>query len=861
MFSEKTFVRSNKLQLIAALIVPVFPVSAEFYFNPRFLSDDPAAVADLSRFEGGQELPPGTYRVDVYLNNSFVATKDIMFQVNEATADLAACLTAKQLSGFGVNTSSVPGMPLLEADTCTPFRELVPDATEQFDISKQRLNLTVPQIYMGNAARGFISPEYWDNGITGARLNYSLTGNHTRSRNGGANQYAYMNLNSGLNIGQWRLRDNSSWSYSSSGESGVDKSTWQHINTYAERDIVPLRSRLMVGDSSTSGDIFDSVSFRGVRIASDDNMLPESQKGFAPVIRGIARSTAKVSIRQNGYEIYQTTVPPGPFEISDLYATSNSGDLDVTVREADNSTQSFTVPYSSVPGMLREGHTRFDVTVAEYRTGSRQQQSPMFVQGTLTRGLYDDWTLYGGTQLSDKLFSFNAGAGKNMGYAGAMSLDITDATATLPDDSGHRGQSVRFLYNKSLSDVGMNFQLLGYRYSTQGYFTLSDTAWEKMAGYTVQTQDGPLQIEPIYTDYYNLNYTKRGRLQVNVSQQIGRESSLYMSASRQSYWRTNKADELLQAGLSSVIGGINWTMSYSLTKNAWQNERDHLVSFNLSIPFSNFGALGSQSVWRNSRASYSMSNDLSGKMNQFAGVSGTLTEDNNLNYSVQTGYSGGGNEVSSSTGYAALNYTGRLANANVGYSHSENYTQLYYGVSGGVLAHENGVTLSQPLSDTVVLVKAPGADNVKVEGHKGVRTDGSGYAVIPYTMNYRENRIALDTTTLANNVDLDDAVKTVIPSNGAIVRAEFQARVGLKVLMTLIKNGKPVPFGATVTTTGNQSGSIVADDGQVYLTGLPLAGEVFAKWGDSTEAQCKVEYRMPPESTQLALNEIRAECK
>ncbi|MEK8802976.1 FimD/PapC N-terminal domain-containing protein, partial [Escherichia coli] len=38
--------------------------SAELYFNPRFLADDPQAVADLSRFENGQELPPGTYRVD-----------------------------------------------------------------------------------------------------------------------------------------------------------------------------------------------------------------------------------------------------------------------------------------------------------------------------------------------------------------------------------------------------------------------------------------------------------------------------------------------------------------------------------------------------------------------------------------------------------------------------------------------------------------------------------------------------------------------------------------------------------------------------------------------------------------------------
>ncbi|HDV1638990.1 TPA: fimbria/pilus outer membrane usher protein, partial [Escherichia coli] len=40
---------------------------------------------------------------------------------------------------------------------------------------------------------------------------------------------------------------------------------WQHINTSAERDIIPLRSRLTVGDSYTDGDIFDSVNFRGLK--------------------------------------------------------------------------------------------------------------------------------------------------------------------------------------------------------------------------------------------------------------------------------------------------------------------------------------------------------------------------------------------------------------------------------------------------------------------------------------------------------------------------------------------------------------------------------------------------------------------
>ena len=37
-------------------------------------------------------------------------------------------------------------------------------------------------------------------------------------------------------------------------------------------------------------------------------MLPDSMKGFAPVIRGTAHSNARVIVRQNGYVIYQNYV-------------------------------------------------------------------------------------------------------------------------------------------------------------------------------------------------------------------------------------------------------------------------------------------------------------------------------------------------------------------------------------------------------------------------------------------------------------------------------------------------------------------------------------------------------------------------
>lgn len=148
------------------------------------------------------------------------------------------------------------------------------------------------------------------------------------------------------------------------------------------------------------------------------------------------------------------------------------------------------------------------------------------------------------------------------------------------------------------------------------------------------------------------------------------------------------------------------------------------------VPFSHWMRTDSQSAFHNSNASYSMSNDLKGGMTNLSGVYGTLLPDNNLNYSVQVGNTHGSNTSSGTSGYSSLNYRGAYGNTNVGYSRSGDSSQIYYGMSGGIIAHADGITFGQPLGDTMVLVKAPGADNVKIENQTGIHTDWRGYAIL-----------------------------------------------------------------------------------------------------------------------------------
>ncbi|SQI96103.1 type 1 fimbriae anchoring protein FimD [Klebsiella oxytoca] len=98
-----------------------------------------------------------------------------------------------------------------------------------------------------------------------------------------------------------------------------------------------------------------------------------------------------------------------------------------------------------------------------------------------------------------------------------------------------------------------------------------------------------------------------------------------------------------------------------------------------------------------------------------------------------------------------------------------------------------------------------------------------------------KNTLTLDTSTMPDDIDLELTTQTVVPTRGAVVRANYATSVGSRVLMTVRQdNGRPVPFGAMVSIPGAASSEqafIVGDSGQVYLTGLESSGVLNVKWG------------------------------
>lgn len=827
---------------------------ADAGFNPAFIeqSDSGDTVADLSAFSkssGGQL--PGKYLVDINVNNETVDHQEITFYADDSGADkndtgLLPCLTLEQLKKYGVKVDAIPALSQHSAGTkkeavtdaaeCVNFLQAIPSSSAAFEFDKQRLELSFPQAMLSQAVRGYVDPVLWDDGIPAYLLDYNFTGANGTNENNGTTTHDdsyYLSLRNGLNLGPWRLRNYSTWS-DSNGER-----QWQNINTYLQRSIISLQSQLTLGDGYSTGDVFDSVQYRGAQLASDDSMLPNSMQGFAPIVRGIAKTNAQVTISQNGYTIYQSYVAPGAFEITDLYASSGSGDLTVDIKEEDGSTQHFVQPYASVPLLQREGHLKYSVTAGQYRSGYGSE-NPDFGQISLIRGFAGGTTVYGGVQGSDKYQALALGMGKNIGDWGAVSIDVTQAKTQLPGDVEQTGQSYRFLYAKSFSDTETDFRLLGYRYSTSGFYTLQESV--------------DLNAEDTDSTDFEINSHKRSQVEGSVNQSLPEGwGSFYFSGSVQDYWGTSGTEQTLQLGYNNNLLGASY--SVTLSDNFTPDEpSDRQVSFSVSIPLDRWV----KGAW----ATYNLNTSTRSSTQHQAGING-ITDDDKLNYSVSQNIASqnqGGN------GNANLNYKGRYGSSNLGYSYSDNSKRWNYGLEGGVVVHSQGVTLSQPLGDTIALVAAPGADDVKVLNNSGVDTDSRGYAIVPYTSPYRRNRVGLDTTTLGPNVDLDESAKDVIPTRGAVVRADFNPHVGYRVMMNLTQaDGNAVPFGTTVSLLTEDSknapdAGIVGEMGATYLSGLPEEGQLIAQWGKAPDQQCQVHYQLTGQDMKISLPTIAGRC-
>lgn len=799
-------------------------------FNTSFLQNGGKGV-DLSDFLQGSSVVEGSYRVDIHVNSMLVGRQDVRFARSEKNNRVEACLTLEILESIGLDMKGLREKGLI--DDASPLRcydlpTMVALSSVEYDAARQQLNIGIPQASMARSARGYVDPGLWDEGVAAGFIDYNASGRRDVYDSRTSNSYI-VNTRNGINLGPWRLRNESNL-VSREGRGAEFSSN----RSFAQRDITSLKSQLTLGTAYTESRTFDSVRLKGAMLASDDAMLPDSQRGYAPTIHGDAETNATVEVRQNNYMIYSTNVAPGPFVIDDLYPNGSNGDLEITVIEADGRRRVFTQAFASLPQMVRRGMVRQNVAVGRYDSGQEDSSTPTVAMGGLAYGLTDETTVLGGLQWAPDFTALNLGVTQNTSI-GAFSVDVTQSTSSVLGEK-RKGQSARLLYAKTLAATDTTFTLASYRYSTEGYRTLS---------------------EHVNDQHYDGRYGTRGRAKsrfdLTLNQSLGerKSGSLYLTVGEQRYWNLDGKSQQYTFGYSS-----NWrSLSYNLgatyavaPPSSYSDDEDRTrLTLTLSFPLGTAGSATS--------VSSTLATDNKGERSLQSGINGRLMGTEDGYYSVR-----GGHETSGGNSFgASVNGTTSVAQLNAGYSQGNAYKSYNAGASGSVVAHAGGVNLGQPVGDSFALAHVPGATGSKISNHAGVTVGRNGYAVVPYTQPYRSNWINLDSSELGADIEIENPTRQVIPRRGSVTVASFEIKQGRRVQFELVRaDGSALPFGSSVETQDGRQLAIADPTGHALVLLEDNQGTLKIKAGGKV---CEAPYVLPERTAGQGYDQLKVVCQ
>ncbi|WP_353170313.1 fimbria/pilus outer membrane usher protein [Acinetobacter rudis] len=757
----------------------------------------------FSDYAYGNPIHEGRYLLNIYVNGQWMGRKELDFKALESSKAIDHCFDFDSLTQLGIDSEKIQ-----QHSQCQALSSWIDSASTRFNFNEMRYDISIPQAYLKRNIRGYVSPEAWDRGINAGFLSYSFNTQQTYYDHEDVD-LQYLSLNAGINLAGWQFRHNAV----ATRQKGID-SEYNNINSYAQRAFPKLKAVVTLGESYTSGELFDSFAFTGAQLRSDDRMLPETQMGYAPVIRGVAQTQAMVEVRQNNQLIYQLSVAPGAFVIDDLYPTGYGGEIQVTIREANGQIQRFNVPYASVAKMLRPGNVRYAVTAGQVRNKNLQQED-YFLQGSYQHGINNTVTAYTGTLLTENYRAFQLGSAFSTGL-GAISFDVTHASTDLPntDKKTSQGQSYKLGYSKMWRPTNTNLSLAASHYSTSGYYNFQD------ANNTQDYLRRGLSADQLgrYRSQYELS------LNQNFPDAWG---SMYFLGSWREYWGQSQTQSDFQLGYSNHYKQLNYSLS---VQKIWdgQGNKDNHYFLTLSLPL--------EFKRRNLNLSHTTS-DYGNNTN----ITGSFDRNNVFSYGVTASDVGYNRRALS----ANLQYRSPYATAVVSASSGQDYDQWGANLTGAVVAHAEGVSFSPDMVDTMVLVKADQATGSAVNNTTGLKIDHRGYAVIPNVTPYRLNEISIDPKAALSKVELLSNSVELAPYAGAISRVEFKTKAGFPLVIKAKRvSGEHLPFAANVYDAQNKLVGVVSQASQIMLRTEELSNTLYVKWGESEEHQCQVSYTL-----------------
>lgn len=800
------------ISLMLGLTVRCSHAAGDIQFNTDVLDVHDRKNIDLSQFSRGGYIMPGTYGMVVHINKNGLPEQPVPFYAPDDDAKGSrACIGKALTEQLGFKESVLKNLTWWHQGECLDERS-VPGMEVRGDLASSALYVNIPQAFLEYTDENWDPPSRWDEGIPGLLLDYNVNAQSQQQLKQSTKGYTLSgNGTVGSNLGAWRLR--ADWQANLNHQTGSGQGTDKQLDWsryYAYRAIPALRAKLTMGESYLDSGLFDSFRFAGASLVSDDNMLPPNLRGYAPEIVGVAKTNAKVTISQQGRVLYETTVAAGPFRIQDIN-DAVSGALDVKVEEQDGNVQTFTVNTASIPYLTRPGAVRFKVATGKPSDWQHHSQGPMFGTGEFSWGVSNGWSLYGGALAGGDYNAASVGIGRDLMALGALSFDVTQSRARLPqEDATLSGGSYRLSYSKEFEEIDSQVTFAGYRFSEKNFMSMSQYLDARYQG------DRLGNSKDEYVVSFNKHFRDWGL-------------SSYLSYSHKTYW-DRPDDDTYNLSLSRYfdMGAFrNVSVSLQAYRNRYNENNNDGLNLSLSIPWGNQATVSYSTMVTREDTTHRV------------GYSNRIDERNNYQL-----YAGASRRGANGGGY--YNYEGDAArlSANASYQNGR-YSAFGLSAQGGMTVTAEGGALHRTgvAGGTRLLVDTDGVTNVPVRGYGSVtRTNVWGKAVIGEVNSYYRNEANIDLDKLGDNAETSKSVVQATLTEGAIGYRQFNVIAGEKAMAVIkLADGREPPFGATVMNARKQETGIINDGGSAYLSGIKAGETMVVHWSGS--AQCEV--RMP----------------
>lgn len=816
-------------------------------FDEKMFRGSNVSASILEHLSTDNTIVAGHYdNLPIIMNGYRIGEGDVI--VSQVNKKSVICLSKPLLEKAGFIDEYIDRFNRLQkTQSCVLLSEISPESRVELN-SNLALEFNAPQSFLKNINSDAIEQSALNSGESVLFSNY--TGNYFHNkqtgRSSGNSDYGYLNLNTGINLGLWQLRQLSSYSYNKSQYHGGSStsSDWYSIASYVQRPIYSLKSNLVMGKTNTTGQFFGGLNYTGIELSSDESMYPVSEQGYAPVISGIAKTNALIEVRQNNMLIYQTTVPPGSFDIRNINPTSYSGDLHVTLIESDGTKSSFLVPFSAVPDSVRPGKIKYSFASGKTRN---LIEDKIFLDSSLQFGLNNSVTLGGGIRAAT---DYKSGMISSVfaTHVGTFGINATYSNANLGGRYGvKQGWMTNLTYSKTFQPTHTNISLAGYRYSTEGFREFSDFVYEK---YNLKSSNP--------NSWYSNTYLQKYRLTAAVYQPLGRFGSLSFSASTQEYNHGRSRDLYYQTNYNKMLfDRVNMSVSVSRQKmgsyyrdNNSASSYDTLTMISFDFPLGHSGTSISSSVYFDRDNGNQYQSSLSGSLGE---------QEQPYSYSLNINHDQHGGQ----TAYAAnINKQYSLAAMSANGTKGRHYNQFGMGMTGALVVHSGGVILGPYLGNTFAIVEAPGATGAKVYNGQGSTINHQGYALVPSLMPYRYNSVGLTSDGLLNNnVDIESSEQKIAPYSGAAIKLKFNTHQGYPLLINLLTTGGTViPIGAIISDDKNMNIGLVGQNNQAYVRVKDHKGQVNIIWGDKPDQKCVANYHISADVINQHLIKLSSKC-